>query len=89
MRHESLWQENTAEQSGPIVRMLTQPAVNQALVHNSVPLAGRLRVTNASGQPAVDTTVTVRLFGNGEEPRRPGPGRTTATATAPTPTGAT
>ncbi|MGZ9884001.1 DUF3320 domain-containing protein [Rhodococcus ruber] len=67
MRHESLWQENTAEQSGLVVQMLTQPAVNLALVHNSVPLVGGLRVTNASSQPAVDTTVTVRLFGNGEE----------------------
>lgn len=67
MRHESLWQENTAEQSGLVVRMLTQSAVNLALVHNSVPLVGGLRVTNASGQPAGDTTATVRLFGNGED----------------------
>lgn len=67
MRHESLWQENTAEQSGLVVPMLTQLTVNLALVHNSVSLVGGRRVTNASNQPAVDTTVTVRLFGNGEE----------------------
>ncbi|MFF0242222.1 DUF4011 domain-containing protein [Rhodococcus pyridinivorans] len=67
MRHDSLWQEKTDEQSGLRVRILFQPAVNLALVHNSVPMISELRVTNASGRPAVDTTVTVRMLGNGEE----------------------
>ncbi|WP_443209965.1 hypothetical protein, partial [Rhodococcus rhodochrous] len=30
-------------------------------------MVSSLRVTNSSGRPAVDATVTVRLFGNGEE----------------------
>ncbi|WP_418345542.1 hypothetical protein [Rhodococcus pyridinivorans] len=67
MRHESLWRNKTVEQSGLVVQLLAQPAVNLALVHNSVPLVSSLRVTNWSGRPAVDATVTVRLFGNGEE----------------------
>ncbi|MBP1159800.1 hypothetical protein JOE46_001959 [Rhodococcus sp. PvR099] len=47
--------------------LLAQPAVNLALVHNSVPLITALTVTNTSGEPVTDVTVTVRLHGNGRQ----------------------
>ncbi|MGY4102499.1 DUF4011 domain-containing protein [Nocardia sp. R16R-3T] len=65
--HTQLWEDSTAADSGFTVQVLTQPAINLALVHNNVPLIAGVRVTNTTGSAAVDVTVTVRLHGNGAE----------------------
>ncbi|PPJ31723.1 DNA/RNA helicase [Nocardia nova] len=67
MAHTALWEDTTAVESGLTVQVLTQPAINLALVHNGVPLISGLRVTNNSGSSVVDMTVTVRLHGDGAE----------------------
>ncbi|WP_067804336.1 DUF4011 domain-containing protein [Nocardia beijingensis] len=67
MTHTRLWEDSTAADSGFRVQVLTQPAINLALVHNNVPLIAGVRVTNTTGSAAVDVTVTVRLHGNGSE----------------------
>ncbi|RVW08232.1 DUF3320 domain-containing protein [Prescottella agglutinans] len=63
----SLEQGVVMESDGLEVRLLGQPAVNLALAHNGVPLISELSVTNTSGQPMTDVTVTVQLHGNGRE----------------------
>lgn len=67
MTQVPLWQVHSEEESGITVELLTQPAINLALVHNRVPLITELRITNSTGGPATDLTVTVQLHGNGEE----------------------
>ncbi|UOT04493.1 DUF4011 domain-containing protein [Rhodococcus opacus] len=67
MTTEPVWDVTTAGDSGLTVEVLAQPAINLALVHNSVPLLSSLRVTNNSGVSIVDLTVTMGLHGNGEE----------------------
>ncbi|MBO0853142.1 MAG: DUF4011 domain-containing protein [Nocardia sp.] len=63
----ALWEGTTTVESGITVHVLTQPAINLALVHNGVPLIVGIRVTNNSGSPVVDLTVTIRLHGDGAE----------------------
>lgn len=79
MAQTALWEDTTAVESGLTVQVLTQPAINLALVHNGVPLISGLRVTNDSGSSVVDMTVTVRLHGDGAELTRHGSEPTTAT----------
>ncbi|TLF93668.1 DUF3320 domain-containing protein [Nocardia cyriacigeorgica] len=67
MTQTRLWEDNTVVDSGLTVQVLTQPAINYALVHNKVPVIAGVRVVNETGAPAVDVTVTVRLHGNGAE----------------------
>ncbi len=67
MTHTPLWEDTTTVGSELTVQVLTQPAVNLALVHNNVPLIAGVRITNTSGSSVVDLTVTVRLHGNGAE----------------------
>ncbi|MEU1950833.1 DUF4011 domain-containing protein [Nocardia rhamnosiphila] len=67
MTNRRLWEDTTAVEPGLTVQVLSQPAINLALVHNNVPVVAGLRVTNTSGTPLVDVTVTVRLHGNGVE----------------------
>ncbi|WP_084525968.1 DUF4011 domain-containing protein [Nocardia vaccinii] len=67
MAHSPLWEDTTTVESGLTVQVLTQPAINLALVHNGVPLIAGIRVTNNSGSSVVDLTVTVRLHGEGAE----------------------
>lgn len=64
MEAASLRQDSTLEVDGLTVQVLTQPAVNLALVHNSVPIISELRITYTSDSLSIDTTITVRLFGN-------------------------
>lgn len=67
MTQTRLWEDNTVVDSGLTVQVLTQPAINLALVHNKVPVIAGVRVMNETGAPAVDITVTVRMHGNGAE----------------------
>ncbi len=67
MTQTRLWEDNTIVDSGLTVQVLTQPAINLALVHNKVPVIAGVRVMNETGAAAVDVTVTVRLHGNGAE----------------------
>ncbi|HEY0699805.1 MAG TPA: DUF4011 domain-containing protein, partial [Micromonospora sp.] len=52
-----------AEQAGLRAELLVQPAINYALVHNRVPLVRHLSLTNTTGQPVADLTVTLDLTG--------------------------
>ncbi|WP_278266151.1 DUF4011 domain-containing protein [Nocardia sp. AG03] len=67
MTHTRLWEDSTAADGSLTVQVSAQPAINLALVHNSVPLISGIYVTNSSGSAAIDVTVTVRLHGNGAE----------------------
>lgn len=67
MTSETLWNMNSTNDAGLEVEILAQPAINLALVHNSVPPLSGLRVTNQSGAAVVDLTVTVQIHGNGAE----------------------
>lgn len=78
-----LWEDTTVVEPGITVQVLTQPAINFALVHNRVPLIAGLRVTNTSEAPLVDLTVTVRLHGNGPSSHRRGLASETARSLLP------
>jgi len=47
------------------LRLLVQPAVNLALVHNAVPLVQAVQVVNGSGRPLEDVSARVELDGRG------------------------
>ncbi|QCB51971.1 DUF3320 domain-containing protein [Rhodococcus sp. PAMC28707] len=53
------------EEGGLVVELFAHPAVNLALVHNGIPVITALSIRNASSQDAVDTHVSVQLFGRG------------------------
>ncbi|MEV4419504.1 DUF4011 domain-containing protein [Patulibacter sp. NPDC049589] len=67
MDHEPLWARHHVAVDGLEVEVLTQPAVNLALVHNRVPLVQSVLVRNVGEHPQVDVTVTVSLHGQGIE----------------------
>lgn len=71
MHHEPVWVSRSAAVDGLEVEVLTQPAVNLALVHNRVPLVQTVLVRNTGEHPQVDVTVTVSLHGQGAELAEP------------------